>query len=81
MKITINENQEKINFKTHVGNIITMAKKEAEYGCHHFYYHVPKNQGIDVWKLINTVEQETENTVYGGHKCYKGGEIRFTIRD
>lgn len=80
MKITINKNQERINFRTHVDNIITIAKKEAEFGSHHFYYHVPRNQGIRIWKLIETVEQETENTVYGGYKCIKGDEIRFTIR-
>ena len=30
MEITINKNQQRINFKTHVGNIITIAQQTAK---------------------------------------------------
>lgn len=81
MKITINKNQERINFKTHVWTIITIAKEKAKNGYHNFYYPIPKNQGICHWELIKKVEEETEDTVYVGHKSVSDGAIRFTIRD
>lgn len=81
MKITINKNQQEMNFKTHVGTIILIAKQKAKNGIERFYYPIPRNQGIDSCTLINAVEKETEDTVYGGYKCIKDGQIKFTIRD
>ena len=80
MKITINKNQEEINFRTHVGTIIMIAKEKAKNGYHHFYYPIPRNQGVSHWELIRKVEEETEETVYAGHKSVSDGTIRFTIR-
>lgn len=80
MKITINKNAEKINFKTHVGTIIMIAKEKAKNGYHNFNYPIPRNQGICHWELIRKVEEETEETVYAGHKSVSDGTIRFTIR-
>jgi len=81
MKITINKNQARINFNTHVHTIISIAKEKAKNGYTTFYYPRPKNQGISSFKLIDTVEKETESTVYGGYKCMGTDDIRFTIRD
>ena len=80
MKITVNKNQQKINFKTHVGTIITIAQQKAEIGIDSFYYPIPRGQGIDTTSLIDAVEKETEDSVYGGYKCIKDGEIKFSIR-
>ena len=80
MKITINKNQEKLNFKKHVGTIIMIAKQKAKNGYHSFYYPIPRNQGIHCQHLIDAVELETEETVYGGYRCVKDDNILFTIR-
>jgi len=79
MKITINRNQQEVNFKKHVWSIIEIAKQKAENGIERFYYPIPRNQGIDSSRLINAVEKETEQSVYGGYKCIKDGQIKFSI--
>jgi hypothetical protein len=79
MKITINKNQRKINFKKHVWTIIEIAKQKAEIGIERFYYPIPRNQGIDSYSLIEEVEKQTEDSVYGGYKCIKDGQIKFSI--
>ena len=81
MKVIINKNQQKINFKTHVWTIIEIAKQTANKGMNGFNYIIPRNQGINVYSLINEVEKETEQTIYGGHKCVSDGVIKFSIRD
>jgi hypothetical protein len=80
MKIIVNKNALDSNFKKHVHNIITIAKSNAENGRTAFYYPIPRNQGIEALSLINAVEEETEDSVYGGYKCIKDGEIKFSIR-
>lgn len=80
MKIIVNNNQRRINFKTHVGTIIMIAKQKAEAGITSFYYPIPRYQGIDTRELIDTVEEETEETVYGGYKCIRDGLIKFSIK-
>jgi hypothetical protein len=80
MKIIVNNNQRRINFKTHVGTIIMIAKQKAEAGITSFYYPIPRNQGINTYNLINAVEEETEETVYGGYKCIRDGQIKFSIK-
>lgn len=79
MKITINKNQREINFKKHVWTIIEIAKHKAEIGMERFYYPIPRNQGIDSHSLIEEVEKQTEDSVYGGYKCIKDGQIKFSI--
>ena len=79
MKITINKNQQAINFKKHVYQIIGIAKYKAKNGIERFYYPTPRNQGIDTTQLINAVEKKTEQSVYGGYGCIKDGQIRFSI--
>tara|TARA_R100000935_G_C2743016_1_gene126638 strand:+ start:132 stop:374 length:243 start_codon:yes stop_codon:yes gene_type:complete len=79
MKITINKNKQEINFKKHVWSIIEIAKQKAENGIERFYYPIPRNQGIDSSTLISAVEKETEQSVYGGYKCIKDGQIKFSI--
>lgn len=81
MKIQVNKNQQAINFKTHVGTIITIAQQRAKAGYNSFWYPIPRNQGISHWDLISQVEKETEDTVFGGYKCIRDGSIQFTIRD
>ena len=81
MKIQVNKNQQAINFKTHVGTIITIAMQKAREGYNGFSYPIPRNQGISSYELIDRVEKETEDSVYGGHKCIKDGYINFSIRD
>ena len=80
MKITINKNQQELNFKKHVWTIIEIAKQKAENGIERFYYPKPINQGIDTYTLINAVEKETEQSVYGGYRCIKDGQIKFSIQ-
>lgn len=79
MKITINKNQQAINFKTHVGTIITIAGQKAKTGIEHFRYPIPRNIGVSTFELIDAVEEETEMSVYGGYKCISDGMIRFSI--
>ena len=81
MKIQVNKNQQAINFRTHVGTIITIAQQTAKAGRYRFKYPIPRNQGISSYDLINEVENQTEGTVYGGHRCIKEGYINFSIRD
>jgi hypothetical protein len=81
MKIQVNKNQQAINFKTHVGTIIEIARQKAQNGITRFAYPKPTNQGIDTYSLIEAVEDETEESVYGGYKCIKDGYINFSIRD
>ena len=78
MKIQINKNQQAINFKRHIYQIIAVAKDKANNGIDRFYYPKPMNQGIDAHTLIDAVEKETEDSVYGS---YKDGKIKFLIRD
>lgn len=80
MKIKLNKNQQIINQKTHIWTIIQIAKEKAEKGIQHFKYPIPRNIGISALEIIDAVENETEETVYGGHKCISDGLIRFTIR-
>ena len=81
MKIQVNKNQQAINFKTHVGTIITIAQQRAKAGYNSFCYPIPRNQGIHTHHLISQVEKETEDTVFGGYKCIRDGSIHFTIRN
>jgi hypothetical protein len=81
MKIKINKNQQSLNFKTHVWTIIEIAKQTAKKGMNGFKYTIPQNQGINVYSLINEVEKQTEQTIYGGFKCVSDGLIKFSIRD
>ena len=81
MKIQVNKNQQAINFRTHVGTIITIAEQTAKEGRDRFKYPIPRNQGISSYDLIDEVENQTEETVYGGYKCIKEGYITFSIRD
>jgi len=80
MKIKLNKNQQIINHKTHIWTIIEIAKQKADNGIEHFKYPIPKNIGISAREIIDAVENETEETVYGGYKCICDGFIRFTIR-
>jgi len=79
MKIKVNKNQQQINQRTQVGNIITIAKQKAENGIEYFKYPIPRNIGISAHDLIRAVEEETEGSVYGGTKCISDGMIRFSI--
>ena len=80
MKIVINKIALENNFRKHIRNIIDMAKASAENGRTSFYYPIPRNQGIDHWELIQKIEDKTEDSVYGGYKCIRDGEIKFSIR-
>ncbi len=80
MKIQVNKNQQEINFKKHLWCIIEIAKQKAEIGIERFYYPIPRNQGFSHWELIDKVEEKTEESVYGGYKCIKDGQIKFSIR-
>lgn len=80
MKIQVNKNQQEINFKKHLWCIIEIAKQKAEIGIESFYYPIPRNQGFSHWELIDKVEEKTEESVYGGYKCIKDGQIKFSIR-
>lgn len=77
MKIQVNKNQQAINFKKHVYQIIVIAKDKAKNGIERFYYPIPRNQGISHWELMERVEMKTEESVYGD---IRDGQIRFTIR-
>lgn len=81
MKVKINKNQQQINFKKHIWTIIEIAKQKAKIGMNGFNYPIPRNQGISAYALIDEVEKETEQSVYGGYKCISNGVIKFSIRD
>ena len=78
MKIRINKNQQAINFQTHVGTIVMIAEQKSKAGYDRFSYPIPRNQGIDTYTLIEEVENETEQSVYGK---IKDEHIKFSIRD
>ena len=77
MKIEVNKNQQEINFKTHVGTIIMMAQQTANDGRNGFKYPIPRNAGTSAHDLIDEVEEQTEDTVYG---VVRDGHINFSIR-
>jgi hypothetical protein len=79
MKIKVNKNQQQINQRTQVGNIITIAKQKAENGIEYFKYPIPRNIGISAYEFIRAVEEATEDSVYGGSNCISDGMIRFSI--
>ena len=81
MKVKINKNQQNLNFNKHVWTIIEIAKQKAKIGMTGFNYPIPRNQGISAYTLIDAVEKETEQSVYGGFKCISNGVIKFSIRD
>jgi len=81
MKIQVNKNAQTNNFGKHVWTIIEIAKQKAKSGYNSFSYPVPRNQGISSYDLIDRVENETEDSVYGGYKCIKDGHINFSIRE
>lgn len=80
MKIVVNKTALELNEKKHIQLILEMAQKAADNGRTAFYYPIPRNQGIDHWELIQKIEDETEDSVYGGYKCIRDGEIKFSIR-
>lgn len=77
MKIQVNKNQQEINFKKHLYQIIAVAKDKANNGIDTFHYPIPRNQGFSHWELIERVEMKTEESVYGQ---IRDGQIRFSIR-
>jgi len=81
MKIQVNKNAQANNFGKHVWAIIEIAKQKAKSGYNGFSYPIPRNQGISSYDLIDRVEKETHDSVYGGYKCIKDGRINFSIRD
>jgi len=81
MKIEVNKNQQKINQRTHIGTIIMIAQQKAKAGIEHFKYPIPRDIGISAFELISAVEEETEESVYGGTKCISDGLIRFSINN
>lgn len=80
MKIVVNKIALELNKKRHIQLILEMAQKAADNGRTAFYYPIPRNQGVDHWELIQKIEEETEESVYGGYKCIRDGEIKFSIR-
>ena len=80
MKIVVNKIALENNKKRHIQLILEKAKASAENGRTSFYYPIPRNQGIHTMDLIQKIEEETEESVYGGYKCIRDGEIKFSIR-
>lgn len=80
MKIVVNKIALELNKKRHIQLILEMAQKAADNGRTAFYYPIPRNQGVDHWELIQKIEDKTEESVYGGYKCIRDGEIKFSIR-
>lgn len=80
MRIEVNKNQQGINKRTHINTIITIANHKAEEGIDTFHYPIPRNIDMSAHELIDKIEEETEDSVYGGYKCISDGLIRFTIR-
>lgn len=78
MKITINKNQQRINFNTHVGTIMMIAQQTAQKGVNNFNYHVPRGLGFGCYELIREVEKQTDDSVIGSHS---NGTINFCIRN
>lgn len=80
MKIVVNKIALELNKKRHIQLILEKAQKAADNGRTAFYYPIPRNQGVDHWELIQKIEDKTEDSVYGGYKCIRDGEIKFSIR-
>jgi len=78
MEITINKNQQEINFNTHVETIITIAQQTAQKGMTSFNYDVPRGLGFGCNELINEVVKQTNDSVCGSHSR---GTINFCIRN
>jgi hypothetical protein len=78
MKIRINKNQQRINFNTHVGTIITIAQQTAEQGREWFNYPISRGLGFNGNDLVDEVENRTEQSVYG---VCRDGVIKFGIRN
>jgi len=83
MKITVNKNQQKINFNTHVGTIIMIAQQTAQKGITNFNYDVPRGLGFGCIELIREVKKQTDDSVFGGiRRCsYSKETINFCIRN
>jgi hypothetical protein len=63
MRIEINKNQQELNFRKHVQNIIYMASDCAKRGIKEFKYTTPIDIGRSSEELFKSVEFETEGTV------------------
>ncbi len=80
MKIKVSNTQRAMNFKTHVGTIITIAEQKAKIGIDKFKYPIPNDIGCHYLDIINAVESKTEDTVYG-YDFVKDGMMIFRIKD
>jgi hypothetical protein len=79
-EIRVNKQAQKMLHEEEVQKVIREAITFANAG-HHFFYHTkPIGIGLSSRDLIEMVEKETNETVYGGYKCVSGNEIKFSIR-
>ena len=80
MEIRVNKiKQERLQFEE-VQKVISRAITFANAGHEFFYFTRQTGIGLSAHELIEMVEKETNETVYGT-KCVSGGEIKFCIRD
>jgi len=81
MEIRINKEAQEKQQKEELNRVIVRAKTYANAGVEFFEFKRQRGIGLSAYELIEMVEKETNETVYGGTKCVSGDHIRFSIRN
>lgn len=80
IEVRVNKSARERQVRDFLNNTIIMAQDVADRGRDRFRMRQPRNIGVGAHELIEMVERETNNTVYGGYKCISDGFITFNIR-
>ena len=81
IEIRVNKAARESQARNFVANTIIMAQDVANRGRDKFRMRYPRNIGVGALELVTMVEEETNYTVYGGHKAIDDVFITFNIRD
>jgi len=81
MEIRINKEAQEKQQREELNRVIVRAKTYANAGVEFFEFKRQRGIGLSAYELIEMVEKETNETVYGGTKCVSGDHIRFSIRN
>ena len=80
IEVRVNKSARQKQVRDFLNNTIIMAQDVADRGRDKFRMRYPRNIGLGPHELMDMVEKETNNTVYGGYKCITDGFITFNIR-
>ena len=81
IEIKVNKSAREKQARDFLNNTIIMAQDVADRGMNKFRMQYPRNIGLGPHELMDMVEKETNNTVYGGYKCITDGFITVNIRN